>query len=218
MKRSTQRWVHVVLSAAVSLATFAAFAAPSLAANNLILPRSGQVGFGFSGGYGTLLPAGELGNEFGGGPSLAVRMRYRMRFERAIGLSFEAERMNSRDVSNQPGAFDTLTDFPTVSRDRMKMVTAGFDFYQMFDTRERTVKYLSIGAGLAQISAHLTDGETQFPIAGDGVFVALGGGFERFFFKSWAWDFGTRYKAVFHDGKVNHDIQLSLGMMFYAAY
>ena len=218
MKRSTQRWVHVALSAVVSLAGVGFAAAPSRAANNLILPRSGQVGFGVSGGYGSFLPSGELGGEFGGGPSLAVRMRYRMRFERAIGLSFEAERMNARDPSGAAGAFDSLTDAPAVLRDRMKMVTAGFDFYQLFDTRERTVKYLSVGAGLAQISAHLTDGETQFPIAGDGVFVSVGGGFERFFFKSWAWDFGTRYKAVFHDGKVNHDIQLSLGMMFYAAY
>jgi hypothetical protein len=141
-----------------------------------------------------------------------------MRFERAIGLTFDAERMDSRDPSGAAGAFDSLLDAPAVLRDRMKMVSAGFEFYQLFDTRERTVKYLSAGAGLAQVSAHLTNGETQYPIAGDALFVSVGGGFERFFFRSWAWDMNTKYKAVFHDGKLNHDIQVQLGLMFYAAY
>jgi hypothetical protein len=198
--------------------TLAVHAVPARAANTIVLPRSGQVGIGVSGSYGTFLPVGELGSEFGGGPGLSVRIRYRMRFERAIGLTFDAERMNARDPSGAAGAFDSLTDAPAVLRDRMKMVTAGFEFYQLFDTRERTVKYLSAGAGLAQITAHLTDGETQYPIAGDALFVSLGAGIERFFFRSWAWDMNFKYKPVLHDGKVNHDLQGQLGLMFYAAY
>jgi hypothetical protein len=176
------------------------------------------VGIGITGSFGTLLPTGELGNEFGSGPGLSVKIRYRMRFERAIGLTFDAERMNSRDPSGAAGAFDSLTDAPAVLRDYMKMVTAGFEFYQLFDTRERTVKYLSAGAGLAQISAHLTDGETQYPIAGDALFVSVGAGFERFFFRSWAWEMGFKYKPVLHDGKINHDLQGNLGLIFYAGY
>ena len=27
-----------------------------------------------------------------------------------------------------------------------------------------------------------------------------------------------KYKPVFQDGKVNHDLQVQLGLMFYAAY
>ena len=77
---------------------------------------------------------------------------------------------------------------------------------------------LSVGAGLAQMSAHLTDGETQYPIAGDGIYLSAGAGLERFFFRSWAWDLSTKYIAVFHDGNLNNDIQLQLGLMFYAAY
>lgn len=205
-------------AALLILVTFAAHAAPARAANTIVLPRSGQVGIGVSGSFGTFLPAGELGNEFGSGPGLSVKLRYRMRFERAIGLTFDAERMNSRDPSGAAGAFDSLTDAPAVLRDYMKMVTAGFEFYQLFDTRERTVKYLSAGAGLAQITAHLTDGETQVPIAGDALFVSLGAGFERFFFRSWAWDMNFKYKPVLHDGKVNHDLQAQIGLMFYAGY
>ena len=211
----SQRWLCAAL---LTLALIAASATPGRAASPLVLPRAGPVGRGISGSYGSLLPSGELGEEFGAGPGLSVRLRYRMRFERAIGLTFEAERMDSRDLTNEPGAFDTLTDFPEVKRDRMKLVTAGFEFYQLFDTRERTVKYLSVGAGLAQVSSHLTDGETQYPIAGDAVFVSAGAGFERFFFRSWAWDMSAKYKAVFHDGKLNNDLQAQLGLMFYAAY
>ena len=215
MSFRSQRWLPAAL---LMLALFTVCARPAHAANTITLPRSGQVGIGITGSFGTLLPTGELGNEFGSGPGLSVKIRYRMRFERAIGLTFDAEQMDSRNMDNAPGAFDTLTDFPEVKRDRMKIVTAGFEFYQLFDTRERTVKYLSAGAGLAQISSHLTDGETQYPIAGDALFVSVGAGFERFFFRSWAWDANFKYKPVLHDGKVNHDLQVQLGLIFYAAY
>jgi hypothetical protein len=46
----------------------------------------------------------------------------------------------------------------------------------------------------------------------------VGAGFERFFFRSWAWDANFKYKPVLHDGKVNHDLQVQLGLIFYAAY
>jgi hypothetical protein len=214
----SQRLTGTALLTFITIVTLAVASLPAHAANTILLPRAGQVGLGISGSYGTFLPTGELGNEFGGGGGISVKVRYRMRFERAIGLTFDSERMNSRDPSGAAGAFDSLLDAPAVLRDYMKMVTAGFEFYQLFDTRERTVKYLSAGAGLAQISAHLTDGETQYPIAGDALFVSLGAGFERFFFRSWAWDMNFKYKPVLHDGKVNHDLQAQLGLMFYAAY
>ena len=215
MSFRSQRWLPAALP---MLALLTVCAWPAHAANTITLPRSGQVGIGITGSFGTLLPTGELGNEFGSGPGLSVKIRYRMRFERAIGLTFDAERMNSRDPSGAAGAFDSLTDAPAVLRDYMKMVTAGFEFYQLFDTRERTVKYLSAGAGLAQISAHLTDGETQYPIAGDALFVSVGAGFERFFFRSGAWEMGFKYKPVLHDGKINHDLQANVGLIFYAGY
>jgi opacity protein-like surface antigen len=212
MDRSTRL---AVLASLVTLGLWAG----SAAASTIVLPRAGQVGFGIQGQYGTLLSTGDLGKEFGSGAGLSVKVRYRMRFERAIGLTFDAERMNSRNPTGAAGAFDSLgNDPPGVLRDYMKMVTAGFEFYQMFDTRERTVKYLSAGAGLAQISAHLTDGEIQYPLAGDALFVSVGAGFERFFMRSWAWDMNFKYKPVLHDGKVNHDLQAQLGLMFYAGY
>ena len=79
--------IHLAVLAA--LVTLGLGAGPVLATNNLILPRAGQVGIGIQAQGGTLLTPGDLGTEFGGGGGLAVHVRYRMRFERAIGLTFE---------------------------------------------------------------------------------------------------------------------------------
>jgi hypothetical protein len=142
-----------------------------------------------------------------------------MRFERAIGLTFDTQRLSARDPSRRAGAFDSLTfDAPAALRDRLTLVTAGLEFYQMFDTRERTVKMLSAGVGIVQMTAHLTDGETQIPIAGDGLYLSAGAGVERFAFRSMAYDLGAKYMAIFHDGTMNHDVQLQAGLIFYAAY
>jgi hypothetical protein len=208
--------------ALASLLMLALSAGAARAANTIVLPRAGQIGVGIQAQGGTLLSTGALGKEFGAGAGLAVHVRYRMRFERAMGLTLDLQNLKSRKPSGGPGgAFDSTTaptDPPGLLRDRVKLATAGVEFYQMFDTRERTVKMLSAGAGLVQLSAHLNNGETAFPLAGDGVFVSAGGGLERFFFHSWAWDLGARYMAIFHDGKLNHDIQLQTGLIFYAAY
>lgn len=191
------------------------------AASTLILPRAGQVGLGLQGEGGAMLSTGNLGKEFGAGGGLAVRVRYRMRFERAVGLTFDSHQLSARDADKfafQNTAFDSLEDAATVNRDRLKIVTAGVEFYQMFDTRTRSTKYVSAGAGLAQVSAHLSNGETQYPIAGDGVFISAGAGIERFVFRSVAWDLSARYMAIFHDGKMNNDLGLQAGFIFYAAY
>lgn len=209
----------VVLASLVMLGLTAGLAS---AASSIVLPRAGQVGLGIEVQGGTLLSAGDLGGEFGAGPGLIVCVRYRMRFERAVGLTFATQRLTARDaVGNarlSTSAFDTLDRSLPGLRDRLQLVTAGFEFYQLFDTRERTTKLLSAGAGLVQLNAHLSDGETQYPIAGDGVYLSAGAGIERFVYRSWAWDLGAHYMAVFHDGTMNHDLQLHTGLIFYAAY
>lgn len=215
MDRRTQT---ALVTSLVTLAALVVAAPPAGAASNIILPRSGQVGLSLQGQVGTLFSSGGLGSEFDSGGGLAVRLRYRMRFERAIGLTFDLQRLAARTPSGRAGAFDALTDAPAVLRDQLQINTAGIELYQLFDTRERTVKMLSAGLGLAQVSAHLTNGETQIPIAGDGLYLSLGAGLERFVYRSWAWDLGVRYMSILHDKKVNHDVQLQAGLIFYAAY
>src|SRR5689334_19108292 len=208
------RWSLAMVSAVLGSACFAA----SAGATTLVLPRAGQVGIGLQGQFGSLASTGELGQEFGSGGGLAVRLRYRMRYERAAGLSFESFTLDARHPDGRAGAFDSLTDSPAVTRQSLKATLAGLELYQLFDTRSKAVKMLSAGFGLAQFSAKLSDGETQYPIAGDGVYLSAGAGLERFVYRSWALDLSTRYHAIFHDGNVNHDVQVSAGMIFYAAY
>lgn len=198
-----------------------AVAAPSGAARgqgNIVLPRAGQVGLSGQGGFGTLLEGGLLGDEFGGGGAFGVRLRYRMRYERAIALSFESQRLEARDPGRADGAFLPILDDTTLTRQRAVLTLAGVELFQMFGTRTRNPRMLGIGAGLAQLSARLSNGETQYPKAGDGVYLSAIAGTEYFFWRSLAWDLGVRYFAVFHDGKANHDVQGSAGIIFYAGY
>lgn len=190
-------------------------AAPAAwAAESIVLPRPGQVGLGIQGGYGTLLKSGDLGGVFGEGPTLAARLRYRMRYERAIGLTFENGRHNIRAF--EQFAPESVGFAPLPGRDRINMVLSGIEFYQMFGTRTRTIKMLMVGAGVAQLSGRFINNETFYP--GDGTFVSAGFGVERFVYRSWAIDFSTRYRTVFIPDDRAHDVQVALGVMFYASY
>jgi hypothetical protein len=113
-----------------------------------------------------------------------------MRFERAMGLTFGMLRLAAREPSGAATAFDSLTDAPAVLRKQLRFNTAGVEFYQLFDTRQPTTKMLSAGFGLVQSSARLSNGDTQFPIAGDGVYLSAGAGLEKFVWHSLAWDLG----------------------------
>ena len=177
------------------------------AALPLVLPRPGQIGFSLQGQFSDLVKTGTLGSSFGTGGGVAVRVRYRMRYERALGLSFEAVNVDAR------AAADSAT-----ARTRLNMLLSGADVYQMFNTDSRTQGLISIGAGLAQVHYSLRDGETEYPNEGDGVYVAAGGGLERFFYRSMAFDVSARYTAIVHGGKTNHGINAAAGVIFYASY
>ena len=193
------------------------------AASSIVLPKPGQVGLEIGGGYGIFAKSGNIGDIYDAGPTFAVRARYRMRYERALGLSFESQRMDARE--EPPNWIDG--DESTVGPTRLSLITSGLEFYQLFGTRTRTIRMLMVGAGLAQARAKLNNGETQLVDvpgdtlqtgSGDGLYVSVGAGVERFFYRSWAWDLSTRYLAVFREGKPNHDVQAALGIIFYASY
>lgn len=174
-------------------------------ARRVVPARSGDVGLGMQGQFGTLLESGRIGDEFGAGAGLSVRVRYRMRYERALGLSFENQSFDARDPADTTGA---LT--------KTSVVLSGIELYQLFGTRTNSHKMISVGLGLAQVSQDTNDGGTIFP--GDGLYVSAGAGVEQFFWNSWAFDLSTRYMTIFQEGETNHDLQISLGLIFYASY
>jgi hypothetical protein len=181
--------------------------APAARADSIVLPRPGQVGISGQFGYGSLLEGGLYGEDFSTGPAFGVRLRYRMRYERALGLSFESQRFDVRQESIADTAFKSLT-----------VMNSGVEFYQLFGTRTKTVRMLMVGAGLSQPSVELNDGETFFYPGGDGFYVSGGMGLERFFYRSWAYDLSARYLSIFKDGKSNHQFQAAIGLIFYASY
>jgi hypothetical protein len=197
-------------------------APPAGAESSIVLPRPGQVGLEVGGGYGLLAKSGDLGNLYDTGATFVVRARYRMRYERAIGLSFESQTL---DVRTEPPPFDE-SDPASIGPTRLSLILSGFEFYQLFGSRTKTTRMVMAGAGLAQARAKLNSGDTQLidvegeaPTgSGDGLYVSAGAGVERFFYRSWAWDLSTRYMAVFRNGKPNHDVQAALGVIFYASY
>ena len=182
-------------------------AAPARAEWTITPPRPGQVGLSLQGQYGVLLHSGGVGETFGHGPGLAVRLRYRMRYERAMGLSFENQRFDVREPSAEDTAFKSVTLF-----------AYGIDAYQMFGTRTRVTRWLGVGAGVVQFRRTLNDKEIAFGADPDGAYVSLGAGVERFVWQSWALDLSGKYLTVFQGGKANHDFQAAVGLIVYAAY
>ena len=145
------RSMRGVLALVVGAAVAAVWTGEARAAWIVVPPRPGQVGIGIQGQYGTLLQSGGFGDQFGDGPGLAVRLRYRMRYERAMGLSFESQRFDVR----LPQLADTASH-------HLSAFTYGFDVYQMFGTRTRTTRWVGVGAGLVQFRRVLNDKEIQF--------------------------------------------------------
>ncbi len=201
-----KRWVERGMTLLIAIVAAIGAAGPARADWIVVPPRAGQLGIGLQGQYGTLLKSGEIGNEFGNGPGFGLVLRYRMRYERAAGLTFEGQQFDVR----------SLADSATASK-RMSVYTYGFDVYQMFGTRTRTTSFVSAGAGLAQFRRTLTDAETQFS-DNDGAYVSVGAGFERFVWQSWALQGSAKYLSIFQNGKANHDLQATLGVIVYASY
>jgi len=183
-------------------------------AAKIVLPRPGDIGFAGFAQYGALTKAGEIGEDFGSGPGFGFRLRYRMRYERALGLTFERQGFNPREKVTPPPAPQPDTTVQTST-----VVLTGLDIFQMFGTRTRTTRMLSVGVGLAQISQKLNDDETLASGVGvgDGFYVSLGGGVEYFFWQSWAVDVNMRYHAVILHETTNHDVQIGIGLVFYAS-
>ena len=193
------------------LAAFVAGAALMLPARahgaKVILPRPGDIGFVGVAQYGTLLKGGEMGDDFNSGAGFALRLRYRMRYERGLGLTFERHGFEPRTKSSADTAATKLT-----------LLATGAEIYQMFGTRTRAVKMLSAGVGLAQATQKLNSEETLLSGegVGDGFYVSVGGEVEYYFWRSWAMDFSLRYHAVILHQSTNHDFQIGAGLVFYA--
>jgi hypothetical protein len=194
----------------VALVVTGSLCAPRAEAKILVVPpRPGQLGVGVTGQFAGLTSSGDIGSLFGSGGGIAVRVRYRMRYERAIGITFEQENFDARHSATA----DTMP----VSE---ALTNTSIEFYQLYGTRTNTTRMLSAGFGLTQVRRKLKDGdfETGFPEEGDGGFISVGAGLEKFFYQSLAIDLSTHYKVIFQNHTTNHSFQVAAGLIFYASY
>ena len=91
----------------LGLATSAALLLPGRCLGaKVVLPSPGDIGFAGFAQYGTLLNQGEIGEQFGSGPGFGVRLRYRMRYERGLGLTFERQGFDPREIGRGRGRVD----------------------------------------------------------------------------------------------------------------
>jgi hypothetical protein len=203
----------------VTLALVATAAGTAVAGPLVVPPRPGQVGLSVAGSYGTLLKSGTIGEQFGSGAGMVVRLRYRARYERGWGLTFESHNLELRDLETVRSYAQPGTSWPAGDDLAYKKATVylyGVDFYQMFQTRTKTPLMLNAGAGLAHAILTANNTDTEYPFS-DGPYVSVGAGVERFFWQSLAFDVGARYAAVFLGDKVNHDLHASIGLIYYAS-
>jgi hypothetical protein len=219
MVRTRHFWTRTAMPLFVAVALGVLAAGGAQARTAVVLPRPGQVGVSLGGLYGTLLDAGSVGEQFGSGPGLAVRLRYRMRFDRGFGLSFENHGADVRGIDPQRrlGTAWTMAANADTAYRKCSLFLYGVDFYQMFGTRTKTTTMLSVGGGIAHPQFILNDGEYEAPPFGDGTYLAIGAGVERFFWQSMAFDVAARYHAVFLGERVNHDLQATVGLIYYAS-
>src|SRR5262249_7757175 len=129
---------------------------------------------------------------FGSGGGVGVRLRYRLRYERAIGVSFEQQTFEVRH------AVDSLDAGVNIADRKLTLLNTSVEFYQLFGTRGRTTRMLSAGFGLCQPSKKLADGETK--LGGndvlDGAFISVGAGLERFLYQSAGLDLNLHYQTI----------------------
>jgi hypothetical protein len=175
----------------------------------VVPPRPGQLGVSLDGQYGSFFKTGGLGSEFGAGPGLGVRVRYRMKYDRAIGLSFE-----STDYKVRNNADTTFAD------NKATLLNSSVEFYQLFGTDGKTTRMISGGFGLTQVSKTLNDGEKKLggDDVSDGMFIAIGAGLERFVVQSFGIDFNAHYEMIFQNGSTNQLFEVGIGLVFYAGY
>jgi hypothetical protein len=201
-----------------AFALVALVAGTAAAGSVVLLPRPGQVGLSAGGSYGMLLKSGSIGEQFGSGPGMNLRLRYRARYERGFGLTFESHSLDVRDLEKVRDYWNDVS-YPPDSSIAYKKATVflyGLDFYQMFATRTKTPMMLSAGAGVAHPAFTLNDSETQYPL-GDGPYLSVGAGLERFVWRSMAFDVSVRYAAIFLGDKMSHDLHGSIGLIYYAS-
>lgn len=141
-------------------------------------------------------------DDFDNGTGFAVRMRYYLGSDKALGISLESQIFNGVTApanEDQPRRF---TD---------AILTVDYIFY--FDRSSALSRYLTVGAGFHHPGR---DYRGYSKVGPDGLAGCVGGGLEYFFHRSTSIDVSVRGYGLFgQQGGVMGSVEVAAGINFY---
>lgn len=179
--------------------------------NTISLGIQGQ--YGFLGGAKDPIPEdpvdGSWGSLFDFGEGIAVRVRYSLARNRAIGLSFEDQR------------FRRQGDLPRTHPDQLQLTQVLGEYYIYFARPRKITQYVVFGAGIhrpvlrieTEDSTGRTLEENAFP--GTNLTVMVGAGAEYFLGRQASIDLSLRGYGINSDPERTATGELALGIHYY---
>ncbi|MBN1504806.1 MAG: hypothetical protein JW952_07085 [Candidatus Eisenbacteria bacterium] len=166
-----------------------------------IFEERGTLMVGVQGQYGLLTGDAEPADEFDRGPGYALRLRYYMGDERAIGISME-----NQQFDGIPGGGSE----PQPRDMTVAVFTADYLFY--FQRPSALTRYLAVGVGFHHPARNYDDGSEVGP---DGLVLTAGAGLEYFFHRVVSFDVCVRGYGLFGQGGLLGSGEAAAGLNFY---
>lgn len=166
-----------------------------------IFEERGALAVGVQGQFGFLAGDAEAAEHFDQGPGYALRLRYYLGNDRALGISMESQRFDGT-----PGL--------GLQYEPKEMTVAVFtvDYLMYFQRASALTRYLTFGAGFHHPGREYKDGSEVGP---DGLALTAGAGFEYFFHKVASVDVCVRGYGLFGQGGLLGSGEAAAGLNFY---
>ena len=141
-------------------------------------------------------------NDFDSGTGFAMRLRYYLGDNRALGISLESQIFDGVRAPVNDDQPKRLTD---------AIIMADYLFY--FDRESSLSRYVAVGLGLHHPGREY---KSYGEVGPDGLAASLGGGLEYFFHRSTSVDVSVRGYGLFGQGEgFLGSVEAAVGMNFY---
>ncbi|UCF79135.1 MAG: outer membrane beta-barrel protein [Candidatus Eiseniibacteriota bacterium] len=190
---------------------FLGITAPSESVAGPIFEEKGAFTVGFQGQYGLLMGEATETEHFDNGAGYAVRLRYYLGRNRALGVSLERQSFAGGDAIS-----------PDERPEEMNVSVVTVDYFWYFDRKSQLTHYITVGAGVhhpgRDYSAYVSadDEWVGYSTVGpDGIALSLGAGLEYFFHRVVAVDLSARGYGLFGQDGTLGSVQAAVGFNFY---
>jgi len=166
-----------------------------------IFEERGALMVGVQGQYGKLIGDAEATDEFDQDAGYALRLRYYLGNDRALGFSMENQRFEGVPIGG---------DVAQPRRMSVAVLTADYLFY--FQRASALSRYVTVGVGFHHPSRNYEDGSEVGP---DGLVLTAGAGLEYFFHRVVSVDVCVRGYGLFGQGGLLGSGEAAAGLNFY---